>query len=118
MRKLSKNSKAVVGAATFLLFAFAGAQAGSLHLQLERLDSSALRAQGLSAPAALHRLPAKRSQFKLLKDRRPAGHGIADAPLTSLAQGLHFAGVRSGEVASANEPLSCAAALPRAPPLS
>ncbi len=118
MRKLSKNSKVVLGAATFLLFAFAGAQAGALHLQLERLDSSALRAQGLSTPAALHRLPAKRSQFKLLKNRRAAGHGIADTALISLAQGLHYAGFRSGEVASANEPLCRAAALPRAPPLS
>jgi hypothetical protein len=116
MRKLSKKSKAVLGAATILLFAFAGAQAGALHLQLQRLDSSALRSQGLSAPTAWNRQPATRSNFKFVGNQRL--NGIADAAFISLAHAPHLGGVASAEALSAYEPWLCASLFPRAPPLS
>jgi len=118
MRKLSKNSKAVLGAATFLLFAFAGAQAGALHLQLQHLDSSALRSQGLSAPAGSQRLAVTASHFTLAKNRRPADRVVADTSFISLAQRLGFAGAVSCEALAANDARRGCSALPRAPPLS
>jgi hypothetical protein len=117
MRKLSKKSKAVLGTATFLLFAFAGAQAGALDFQVQRLDSSALRSHGLSAAAALHRLPATRSHLKVVQSRRAAGN-VADTSLLSFSHGLPFAGGASSEVPPANDLLWRGAQQPRAPPLS
>ncbi len=118
MRKLSQDSKAVWSAATLVLVAFASAHAGALDLQLQRLDNCALRSHGLSAPAALHRLPPTRSHSKLAKNRRSSGEGIADTSLMSFATRLHFAGVTSGEVPCASEPWRGTSLLPRAPPLS
>ena len=118
MRKLSKNSKAVLGAATFLLFALAGAQAGTSHRQLQLLDSSALRSQGLSPQAMLHRLPAIRSHFKVARDPRPAGNRIADTALVSLAPRLGFAGASTCEAQPANDGMRACSSLTRAPPLT
>ena len=118
MRKLSKNSKAVLDAATFLLFAFAGAHARASHLQLQRLDSSALRPQGLSSQTMLHRLPAIRPHCNLAKNLRPAGHSIADTAMVSLAPGLSFTGAATCAAQSANDVMRGYSPLTRAPPLS
>jgi hypothetical protein len=114
MRKLSKNSKAVLGAATFLLFAFAGAQVGALHLQQQRFGSSALRSQNLGA----HRLPLARLHFTVVKNRRPARGAFADTSLTSYSLNLRFCGLVSSGALTANDPARRSAALPRGPPLS
>ena len=118
MRKVSKNSKAVLGAATFLLFAFAGAHAGAGHLQLQRLDSSALRSQGLSPQAMLHRLPAMRPHFKVAKNFRPAGNSIAETSMVSFAPRLGHARAATCVAQSANDVKRGCSQLTRAPPLS
>lgn len=114
MRKLSKNSKVVVGAATLLLFAFAGAHVGALAPQAPRLDSSALRSYALST----HGLAFSRSNFTLVKSRRPARNVFADSSLPSCSQRLRFTGVVSCETLTANDPSRRCSAQPRAPPLS
>jgi len=118
MRKLSKNSKAVLGAATFLLFAFAGAHAGAIHRGLQRLDSSALRSQGLSPQAMLHCLPATRPHFRVAKNFRPAGYSVADTSIVSVAPRLGFAGAATCAAQSANDVMRGCSQVTRAPPLS
>jgi hypothetical protein len=117
MQMLAKKSKAVLGAATFLLFAFAGARAGAPHLQVQRLDSSALRSHGLSPAAALHRLPATRSQLRVVKSQRSAGNA-AESSLSSLSRGWQFSGGAYNEAAAANGLFWRCSRQPRAPPLS
>ncbi len=114
MRKLSKNSKVVVGAATFLLFAFAGAHIGALPLRASRLDSSALRPQGFSA----HGLALTRWHVSLVNKRRPVRNVVADTSFPSFSQSLRFAGVASCETLTVNDPSRRCSAQPRAPPLS
>lgn len=117
MRTLSKKSKVVLSAATLVLFSLAEAQAGTPALQLQRLDNSAFRSPALSAQAVLHRLPISRSSFTIAKNRRAARNVIADAPITLLADRLHFAGTVSCAASSANgQPRRCSA-FPRAPPV-
>jgi hypothetical protein len=114
MRKLSKNSKVVVGAATLLLFAFAGAHMGALAPQAPRLDSSALRSQAFSA----HGFAFTLAHLTLANNRRPARSVVADASIPSYSQRLCFAGVASGETLTANDPARLCSPQPRAPPLS
>jgi hypothetical protein len=114
MRKLSKHSKVFVGAATFLLFAFAGAHMGALAPQAPRLDSSALRSQAFNA----HGLAFTRLHFPLLKKRRAERSVFADTFISSFAQRLRFVGEASCETQIVNALSRRCLAQPRAPPLS
>jgi hypothetical protein len=114
MRKLSKNSKVVVGAATLLLFAFAGSHSGAIPLQAPRLDSSALRSQAFSAHGLAFALP----HLTLVKARRPARSVVAEASIPWYSRPLRFAGAATCETLTANDPARRCAPQPRAPPLS
>ena len=103
-----------MGAATLLLFAFAGAHIGAFAPQAPRLDSPALRSQAFSA----HSLGFTLAHPKLVHNRRPAPSVVADASLPLFSQCLRFAGMASGETLTANDPARRRSPQPRAPPLS
>jgi hypothetical protein len=113
MRKLMKNSKAVLSAISLILLSYAGADAGLSGIERHNLDLLSPSSNAVSGHSALHRASFRNRKFS-------QGHttdSLAATPVV-FVRSLSFAGFTDCPDVSSHD-LSCPRATSaRAPPLS
>jgi hypothetical protein len=118
MRKLMKNSKAIIGAVSLVLASYTDALAGIGELQRQSAGNPSLSAAAVGAHAGLMRPPARSAKVTSSKKRRQARNTFVHTSTSFTALALRSAGpAYYGAATPKGEPGQLSAS-PRAPPLS
>jgi hypothetical protein len=118
MRKLMKNSNAVLGIVSIVLATYAEAHAGSAAFQPQRVQSACVLDSRGGAHAASQRVPKNCAAFLRAKSRQQAQPAIADLSDSAATHTLRFAGLAQGRMACAECDTERRSAPARAPPIS